>query len=242
VHDFIAWRLRPAAPAALLEHRRSLRSGRSQSKASFFSTKARLRWLMVKQSRVLVYIACSFDGFIAGPGDDLSWLPGADTTSTQGAAAPEADPGSRALGFETFMSGVGALLMGRRSYEVVVGFGGEWPYGKRPVLVATHRPLQPITPDVRAVDGEVEQLIALAREAAGERDVYLDGGNLIRQALDAGLVDELVVTMVPVLLGDGYPLFAGVRKRHALEFVSHQRFGAGLLQVQLRPKPACGQL
>ncbi|MEO8184012.1 MAG: dihydrofolate reductase family protein [Deltaproteobacteria bacterium] len=191
---------------------------------------------MAKQSRVLVYIACSFDGFIAGPGDDLSWLPGADP-SAPGATAPEADPDSKALGFEAFMSGVGALLMGRRSYEVVAGFGGVWPYGKRPVLVATHRPLQPISSDVRAVAGEIAQLIALARDAAGELDVYLDGGNLIRQALDAGLVDDLVVTLVPVLLGEGYPLFAGVRKRHALELVSHQRFGGGLLQVQLRPKP-----
>jgi dihydrofolate reductase len=190
---------------------------------------------MARRSRVLVYIACSFDGFIAGPGDDLSWLPGADP------AAPETlapDPESKALGFDAFLSNVGALLMGRRSYEVVAGFGGAWPYGKRPVLVATHRPLQPLSPEVRAVRGEIAQLVALARAAAGSQDVYLDGGNLIRQALDAGLVDELVVTMVPILLGEGFPLFAGVRKRHALEFLSHERFGRKLLQVQLRPLAA----
>lgn len=185
---------------------------------------------MAQNSRVLVYIACSFDGFIAGPGDDLSWLPGADASA---ASAPPAETG--AVGFEAFLSRIGALLMGRRSYEVVQGFGGTWPYASRPVLVATHRPLQPIVPQVRAVEGDIAQLIAQARQAAGEGDIYLDGGNLIRQALDADLVDELIVTMVPVLLGDGYPLFAGVRKRHQLEFVRHQRYGTDLLQVELRP-------
>ena len=191
---------------------------------------------MAQNSRVLVYIACSFDGFIAGPGDDLSWLPGADANATpeaQEAGTAPADTG--AVGFEAFMSRVGALLMGRRSYEVVQGFAGSWPYGERPVLVATHRPLQPIVPQVRAVQGEMTDLLAQAREAAGDRDVYLDGGNLIRQALDADLVDEMIVTMVPVLLGAGYPLFAGVRKRHRLEFVRHQRYGSELLQVELRP-------
>ena len=191
--------------------------------------------LVARRSRVLVYIACSFDGFIAGPGDDLSWLPGADPADPE---ALRSDANSKALGFEAFLSGVGALLMGRRSYQVVAGFGGAWPYGKRPVLVATHRALQPIVPEVRAVQGDIAQLVALAREAAGAEDVYLDGGNLIRQALDAGLVDELIVTMVPILLGEGYPLFAGVRKRHPLELVAHERFGRKLLQVQLRPLPA----
>lgn len=192
---------------------------------------------MAHNSRVLVYIACSFDGFIAGPGDDLSWLPGADASAAPAdPAGPErADTG--AVGFESFMSRIGALLMGRRSYEVVQGFGGNWPYGDRPVLVATHRPLQTVLPRVRAVDGEIAELIAQARDAAGDRDIYLDGGNLIRQALDADLVDELIVTMVPVLLGAGSPLFAGVRKRHQLEFVRHQRYGKELLQIELRPAP-----
>ncbi|HEU4580693.1 MAG TPA: dihydrofolate reductase family protein [Polyangiaceae bacterium] len=157
-------------------------------------------------------------------------MPGADAP----AAAHEAQPGG-AVGFESFLSRVGALLMGRRSYEVVRGLGGSWPYGDRPVLVATHRPLQPIVSQVRAVDGEIAQLVAQARDAAGNRDIYIDGGNLIRQALDAELVDELIVTLVPVLLGDGYPLFAGVRQRHQLEFVRHQRYGSDLLQVALRP-------
>ena len=109
------------------------------------------------------------------------------------------------------------------------------PYGDRPVLVATHRALDAAAPTVRPVAGDVSELVAAAREAAGDRDVYIDGGDLIRQAMDAGLVDELIVTMVPVLLGAGHALFAGVTKRHTLEFVEHHRFGGSMVQLHCRP-------
>ena len=87
---------------------------------------------MSTTSRVRVYLGCSFDGFIAGPNDDLSFLH---------APAPEGSPDpadSDALGFEDFMAQVGAMLMGRKTYEIVAAMG-VWPYGVTPVLVATHR-------------------------------------------------------------------------------------------------------
>jgi dihydrofolate reductase len=192
----------------------------------------------MNRGEVRVYIACSLDGFIAGPNDDLSWLPGADPEAsgdppTDDAPATGGDDG--AVGFEDFLGEVGALLMGRRTYDMVAGFGGAWPYGERPVLVATHRPLDPPRPEVRAVEGEIATLVAAAREAAGGKDVYLDGGHLARQALDAGLVDDLILTLVPVVLGAGHPLFAGVRQRHTLEFVAQHDFGGGMVQLHYRP-------
>jgi dihydrofolate reductase len=190
---------------------------------------------MASSARVLVYIACSLDGFIAGPGDDLSWLPGAD--GSEGTELPPgSDPG--ALGFAEFLSEVGALLMGRRTFDVVQGFGGSSPFAERPLLVATHRPLPVAAPHVRAVQGDITELVAHARSAAGARNVYLDGGNLIRQALDARLIDELVVTLVPVVLGQGHALFAGAEKRHSLELLGQYRYGRNLLQLRLRPAPA----
>lgn len=204
---------------------------------------------MLQGSRVRVYIACSLDGFIAGTGDDLSWLPGAvpeeskESSAGPDAAAAEAEPGesareasSDAVGYEAFIAEVGALLMGRRTYDMVVGFGGEWPYGDKPVLVATRRPLESSVPTVRAVGGDVREMVDAAKRAAGGKDVYVDGGNLIRQALDVELVDEMIVTMVPVLLGEGHPLFAGVSRRHQLEFLGHAPFGDGMLQVRCRPR------
>jgi dihydrofolate reductase len=176
----------------------------------------------VKSGRIRVYIATSLDGFIAGPGGDLSWLPqpGGDAQSDYGYAA--------------FMADVGALLMGRSTYETVVGFGGAWPYPV-PVLVASSRPLTPVHSSVRHVSGDIATMLEQARATAGERDVYLDGGTLIRQASDAGLIDELTLTIIPVILGAGAPLFAGVEQRRRFDLVSSEAFGDGLVQLRYRP-------
>jgi len=170
---------------------------------------------------VRVFIACSLDGFIAGPDDDLSWLPHSQVDDH---------------GFGAFLGGISALLMGRSTYRVVESFGGEWPFGGRPVFVATTRPLEPAAPTVRAVSGTPAELLAAVREVTGG-DVYLDGGNLIRQFLDDGLVDQLIVTIVPVVLGDGAPLFAGARKRRRLELVGVRESSGGLVQLEYRPGP-----
>ena len=169
-------------------------------------------------TRVRAFLASSLDGFIAGEGDDLSWLPGPDTLGGDG-------------GFAEFLSGVGCLLMGRRTWDVLAGMDVPWPYGERPVLVATHRPLAPTAPRVRALQGSLEVMISEARAAAGEKDVYVDGGQLVRQALEAGLLDEVTVTLVPVLLGRGVPLWTGLERRHALSLVRDRRLGGGVVQL-----------
>lgn len=168
-----------------------------------------------------VFIASSLDGFIAGHDDDLSWLPSPSEGNDYGYAA--------------FFAGVGALLMGRRTYDIAAGDPGPWPYGDRPVLVVTTRPIEPRSPTVRAVRGTLAEIVAEARAAAGERDVYVDGGNLIRQLIDADLIDDLTVSLVPVLLGAGYPLFAGVKQPHKLELVASKPC-AELVQLTYRPQ------
>lgn len=169
-------------------------------------------------SRVRVFIASSLDGFIAGPNDELDWLP------QHGSGAEDT--------FAPFMKEVGALLMGRRTYDVVCGFEGAWFYGETPVLIATQRPLVAKVPTVRAVSGTIGELIDHAIRAAAGRDVYIDGGTLIRSALDAGLVDEMIVTIVPIVLGQGMPLFAGVRGRNPLALVSSRPIGADMVQLR----------
>lgn len=168
--------------------------------------------------RVRVFVASSLDGFIAGEGDDLSWL-------------PQPEPGASDSGFGAFLAQVGSLLMGRRTFDVAAGFEGAWPYGDRPVLVATHRPLESDVPTARVVQGHIEDLVAAARDAAQGRDVYVDGGDLIRQAMDAGLVDEITVTLVPVVLGRGHPFLAGVARRHRLTLVTSSTLDDGLVQL-----------
>jgi dihydrofolate reductase len=172
-------------------------------------------------SRVRVFVATSLDGFLAGPDDELDFLaPGEGTEDT----------------FSPFLEEVGALLMGRRTHDVVAAMpGAPWPYGDRPVLVATSRPLAPARPSVRAVRGPVDDLVAEARRAAGDLDVYLDGGALVRSALEAGLVDELTVTVVPWALGRGRPLLAGLAGRVPLALEGARPIGGGLVQLRYRP-------
>ena len=99
--------------------------------------------------KVRVFIACSSDGFIAGPNDELDCLEGPD-----GAAEDTCTP---------FFKGIGAMLMGRRIYDVVSSFEGDWPYGDTPIIVATNRPLQMAKPSVQGYQGTIEELVAKAK-------------------------------------------------------------------------------
>jgi dihydrofolate reductase len=168
---------------------------------------------------VRVFIACSLDGFIAGPGDDLSWLPPPDGSGED-------------YGYGALIAETAAILMGRSTYEVAAGFPA-WPYGEMPVFVATSRPLEPVVPTVTAVSGTPRELLATIGSLDGS--LYLDGGKLIRSFLEEDLVDDLIVTVVGVILGSGSPLFAGVTQRRSLSLVSAQSYPSGLVQLRYVP-------
>ena len=141
------------------------------------------------------------------------------------------------MNHDDFIAEVGALLMGRRTYDVVRGFGPPWPYGDLPVLVATNRALDQDPPaTVRAVCGPIAELVEEAKAAAGGMDVYLDGGTLVRQAAQEDLIDDLTITIAPIALGSGHPLFAGMSGRYPVDIVSHHRSGGGMLQIRIRPR------
>ena len=184
---------------------------------------------MSKTSRVRVYLGCSLDGCIAGPNHDLSFLhEQPDDASDDGAEA--------GLGFAAFIEQIGALLMGRNTYQVPLDYDA-WHYGERPVLVATHRELPPAPQggNAWAVQGDIRELIAQAKDAAGDKDVYLDGGDLVRQGLDAGLVDELTLTFLPLVLGQGIRLWEGLQRRADLVFDDPVRRGR-MLQITAQAK------
>jgi dihydrofolate reductase len=173
--------------------------------------------------RVHVFVGASLDGFIAGPNDELDWLGGGE--------------GETPDSFGPFFATIGCVLMGRRTYDIVDGFAsGAWPYGDTPLLVATKRALSTKRTSVRAVKGSIEEMIAHAKEVAGARDVYVDGGQLIRSTLDAGLVDAITVTVVPIVLGAGIPLFAGVKQRHRLTLTGQRTVGGAAVELKYEPQ------
>lgn len=184
-------------------------------------------------TRIRVYMACSLDGYVADADHGVDWLERDHT------APGDLTPDPAVLDFHTFFGQVGAMLMGRATYDFVAG-SGHWWYGETPVLVATRRALEPVAPTVQAVAGDIDELLARARAAAGERDVYLDGGDIVRQAIDAGLVDEMTLTLVPVLLGRGVRLFEQLEGSSDWQFTDHRTHPGGMVQVTLRRRPSAG--
>ena len=158
------------------------------------------------------YAAATLDGYIAEADDSIDWLLGYEGSfSGEGAEpGPMSDGGS----YERFYERVGALVSGSTTYEFVldhVGESGEWPYLDKPYWVLSSRELR--TPsdertDVRIVDGSVEELYDEMIAAAGGGNLWIvGGGNVASQFAAAGLLDEVIVTVVPVVLGTGKPLF-----------------------------------
>lgn len=177
-------------------------------------------------TKVLAGITTSVDGYIAGPGDGPGkglgeggerlhyWVFGGPWTYDE----PKGEPsGEDAAWLNEVSARVGAVVGGRWTYEAARHWGDENPWGL-PFFIVTHRPEeQPEGDAFRFVSG-VEEAIEQAREAAGDKDVHVMGGaQIIRQALDAGLVDELSIIVAPVILGDGKHLFDGFSKSLELE-------------------------
>ena len=164
---------------------------------------------------VTLYIASSVDGHVAEADGSVDWL-----------EAYEGGEGS----YDGFLAGVDCLVMGSRTYEQVLGFG-EWPYGDRPTYVLTGRDLPFAADSVELVDGDVTDLAARLKREHGH--VWLVGGaELARSFLRAGLVDELRLSVVPVLLGGGVELFDGTDDRRALTLLGTETYGSGIVELR----------
>jgi dihydrofolate reductase len=167
---------------------------------------------------VSIFIGTSLDGFIARPNGALDFLP------------PD---GGEPHGYNEFIASVDALVIGRNTFETVLAFP-EWPYGKKRVVVLSSKPLD--FSKVRG--GAVEQLSGTPSEiiaklaATGAHHLYVDGGITIQRFLRASLVHRLVITRVPVLIGEGIPLFAGLPHDIKLRHVATQAYPSGLVKSE----------
>ena len=175
--------------------------------------------------KVSVFIATSLDGYIARRNGDIDWLDAANAVVPKGE-----DCGYRAL-----MQSVDALVMGRNSFEKVRSFGF-WPYGETPVTVMSSKPIafQEGTPKTVTHSSESPPELCERLSRGGVKHIYVDGGNTIQRFLSAGLVDELTITVIPVLLGSGIPLFGSLKSDVKLSCIDTKRYEFGFVQIKYR--------
>jgi dihydrofolate reductase len=166
-----------------------------------------------------VFIGTSVDGFIARLNGDLDFLPAG---------------GGEPHGYREFMETVDALVIGRKTYETVLAFE-TWPYAEKPVFVLSTRPLAPAPPDavVEHMSGDPAEIVSQL-ETRGIKHVYVDGGITIQGFLQAGLIQRLIITRVPVLIGDGISLFGPLPHDVRLEHVATRDYPSGLVQTEYR--------
>jgi dihydrofolate reductase len=172
------------------------------------------------------YCAASLDGYIAEPDDSIDWLTGYEG-SFEGADSDEEQ-----AGYESFYEGIGAVVMGSVTYEWILAHAGGWPYGGKPSWVLSSRELPQPEGDeveVQVVDAPVADLIDEMLAAAGDRDLWIvGGGNVASQFADSDLLDRLEVTLVPVVLGSGKPLFDGPLGR-PMQLLAARTFSSGMV-------------
>jgi dihydrofolate reductase len=164
-----------------------------------------------------VFIGTSLDGFIARANGDLDFLPAG---------------GGEPHGYHEFMATVDALVIGRKTFETVLTFD-TWPYGAKPVFVLSTRLFAAAPPGavVERLSGAPADIVTQLA-TRGIRHIYVDGGVTIQRFLDAGLIQRLIITRVPVLIGAGIPLFGALQHDILLEHVATRQYASGLVQSE----------
>jgi dihydrofolate reductase len=168
-------------------------------------------------SKSILYIAISLDGFVAGKNDDLSWLSRYNDVD---------------YGFEEFYSHIGAIIQGRRAYDVELRNGWEYAPPVSTFVLSHNAPQrEPKRTDVVFTDEDIAEVLKKAKKLT-KKDIWIEGGaGVAQQFLKRGLIDEIDLWLVPVLLGDGIPLFANIDKQIELSLVDVKRFDKGLVQL-----------
>ena len=178
------------------------------------------------------YCASSLDGYIAEADDSIDWL-----TGYEPAAAYEGSDAVPMKGtYDRFFEGVGALIMGSATYEFVLDEVETWPYSGRPTWILSSRDLprpDGAGDDLHIVQASVRDLYDELVAAAGDRHLWVvGGGNVASQFADEGLLDELIVTVVPVVLGEGKPLFDRRLPGGPMRLTGARAFDTGMVELR----------
>ena len=177
------------------------------------------------KSRNIVFIARSLDGYIADKNGGLDWLN----------AIP--NPDHLDMGYENFIKGVDAIVMGRITFETVCSFDMDWPYNKPVFVLSKTMDMVPEKYQGKAeiVKGSLPEVLEHIHTKGYSR-LYIDGGNTIQSFLKEDLIDELIITTIPILLGGGSPLFNELPKELEFEHVESHLYLDALVQDCYRRK------
>jgi dihydrofolate reductase len=190
-------------------------------------------------SKTQYYCAATLDGYIADADDGIDWLTGYE--GTYAGEEAEAGPMSEGGSYQEFYEGVGALVSGSVTYDFIldhIAGGGQWPYAEKPCWILSSRDL-PVPEgegvDVRIENRSVRELYERMIESAGDRNLWIvGGGNVASQFADAGLLDEVLLTVVPVVLGEGKPLFDRALRSGPLQLIGVAPHANGMVGLSYR--------
>jgi dihydrofolate reductase len=175
---------------------------------------------MTKKERpqISIYIAMSIDGYIARKNGGLDWLEYGHT-------------GDEDYGFKKFIGSVDALVLGRNTYEVVSGFD-KWPYEGKKVIVLSNT-LNEVRKEAELFCGQLTDLASMLY-SQGIKRVWVDGGITVSKFLEAGLVDDITISVIAMVLGSGIPLFSAMNREHKCRLISTQSYPSGLVQLKYK--------
>jgi dihydrofolate reductase len=172
---------------------------------------------MQVKRKLFLFIAMSLDGFIAKQDGDIGFLSQVETEGED-------------YGYSSFIETVDTVIVGRKTYDKILSIGIEWPYGSREVYVLT-RSVKPDSGTLHFYSGDLNDLILKLKNQEGKH-IYCDGGaETIHQLLQEDLIDEMIISIIPHLLGDGIALFKGGLQEKNLQLKSVESFEKGLVQL-----------
>mgnify|MGYP003582825414 CR=1 FL=1 len=170
--------------------------------------------------KLILYIATSLDGYIAKPNDDLSFL---SLVEQEG----------QDYGYADFVKTVDAVIVGRKTYEKVISMGYDFPHADKDAYIITRTP-RPSVGSIKFYTGNLKSLVDELKSTHG-KNIFCDGGaEIVNELLTENLIDEFIISVIPILLGSGIKLFKDGRPEQHLELVSIKQFEKGLVQLHYR--------
>jgi dihydrofolate reductase len=172
------------------------------------------------ERKVILYIATSVDGYIAGPGDDLGFLSRVEKEGED-------------YGYGDFIAGVDTVILGRRTYDWVIRHAGYFPHADKEAYIIT-RTARPAEGNTIFYTGDLSELVTRLKQQEGKH-IFCDGGaEVVHMLLKEKLIDEMIISIIPVTLGDGIRLFKDGRPQMPLELVTSTSFYTGLVQLHYK--------